>query len=145
MNVWDYFQQRDREIAEQSGAWDDDLGPTPYAEEHGSNGQRGRIWGRVTLTARAFLQVNECVQIIDGSHVTRLVYAYYLIYDGAQLWGEERDPTHDPAVHRHDRYGNRCPSRALSFKEVLTKAWDTVSAEDELRAHDAARDGLDPN
>ncbi len=131
MDVWEYFEQRDREVAEQSAAWDSDFG-SPYSEEQGSNGQRGRIFGRVVLSERAFLAVNEAVEI-RGSGVTRLEYAYYLVYDEAQLWGEERDPTHTPAVHQHDRDHNRYPSSVISFKAALTKAWATIGAEDDLR------------
>jgi hypothetical protein len=91
VDIWEYFQTRDREVAEQSAAWDNALG-SPYAEELGSNAQRGRIWGRLILTDSAFLQVHEVVQV-RGSGITRLEYAYYLIYEDAELWAEERDPT----------------------------------------------------
>lgn len=136
-DVWDYFERRDREVAAQSCAWDDD--GTRYAEEHGSNGQRGRIWGRVLLSDHAFLQVNEAIKV-DGGYVRRVEYAYFLVYDGAELWGEERDPTHDPAVHCHDRHHNRFPSSVISFKDALTKAWKMAAAEEELRAHSEERD-----
>ena len=59
---------------------------------------------------------------------------YFLIYDGAEIWGYERDPLHDDMpVHRHDRDHRRFPSDAISFKEALTEAWKTVAAEEELR------------
>jgi len=134
VDIWEYFQQRDREVAEQSAAWDDDLGQ-PYAEEQGSNGQRGRIFGRVVLSEHAFLAVNEAVEV-QGSGVTRSVYAYYLVYDGVELCGEERDPTHTPPVHRHDRNHKRYPSSVISFKEALTRAWAMLAAEEELRTYD---------
>lgn len=131
VDVWEYFQTRDREVAEQSAAWDDALG-SPYAEELGSNAQRGRIWGRLILTDAAFLQVHEVVEV-RGSGITRLEYGYYLIYEGAELWAEERDPTHVPAVHRHDRHHNRFPSSPISFKDALAKVWAMIAAEEELR------------
>jgi hypothetical protein len=134
VDVWEYFQQRDREVAEQSAAWDDDLG-APYSEEQGSNGQRGRIFGRVVLSDRAFLAVNEEVEVLKGSCVTRRAYAYFLVYDGVELCGEERDPTHTPAVHRHDRNHNRYPSSVISFNEALTRAWAALAAEEELRTY----------
>lgn len=132
MDVGEYFQTRDREIAEQSAVWDY-IASAPYLEEQGSDGQRGRVWGRIVLSERAFLQVNEVVEV-RGTGVTRLEYAYFVVYNGLELWGEERDPTHTPAVHRHDRDHNRFPSEVISFKDALTRAWEIVSAEAELDA-----------
>lgn len=37
-------------------------------------------------------------------------------------------------VHRHDRAHKRYPSEAISFKDALTEAWETVAKEEELRA-----------
>jgi hypothetical protein len=99
MDVWTYFAQRERECAELSVAFDDSLGPVFYAEE-GSDDKRGRIFGRVVLTESAFLQVHEVV-VVEDNHVTREEYAYYLILDGVEIWGYERDPTHEPPVHVH--------------------------------------------
>jgi len=131
VDIWEYFQSREREIGEQSAAWDE--GVHPYAEEHGSYGQRGRIWGRLILTDQAFLQVHEVVEV-TGTGVHRIEYAYFVIYDGAELWGIERDPTHDPALHQHDRDHNRFPCDVISFNDALTMAWEVVSSEEELRA-----------
>lgn len=132
MDVWEYFQQRDRELADQSAAWEHE---SPYTAEEGSDGQRGRIFGRVVLSDSAFLQVHEAVQVVDGRAITRLTYAYFLIYDGAEIWGYERDPLHDDMpVHRHDRDHHRHPTEPISFKDALTEAWKTVAAEEDLRA-----------
>lgn len=131
MDVWEYFQQRDRELAEQSAAWDHE---PLYRAEEGSDGQRGRIFGRVALSESAYLQVHEVVEVA-GSGITRLTYAYFLIYDGAEVWGYERDPLHDDMpVHRHDRDHGRHPTEPISFKDALTEAWKTVAAEEDLRA-----------
>lgn len=132
MDVWEYFQTRDREVAEQSAAWDDAIGP-PYTEEAGSDGKRGRIFGRVVLSEHAFLQVHEVVQVVD-SGVHRREYAYYFTYRGAEIWGEERDLSHTPAVHRHDREHRRYVSNPISFNEALSRAWSDFAAEEDLRA-----------
>lgn len=129
MDVWEYFQTRDREIAEQSAAWEEPS--SPYAEEQGSNGQRGRIFGRVILSDSAFLQVHERVEV-SGTGVHRTEYAYFLVRHGAELWGVERDPTHTPALHQHDRHHNRFSCAVISFKDALATAWSIVSAEEDL-------------
>jgi hypothetical protein len=51
-------------------------------------------------------------------------------YERAELWAEERDPTHAPAVHRHDRHHRRFPSSAISFKEALAKVWAMIAGEE---------------
>lgn len=133
MDVWEYFLQRDRELAEQSAAWENEA--AAYTAEEGSHGQRGRMFGRVVLSESAYLQVHEVVEVA-GSGITRLAYAYYLIYDGADIWGYERDPIkhEDMPVHLHDRDHRRHPTEPISFKDALTEAWKTVAAEEELRA-----------
>jgi hypothetical protein len=54
--------------------------------------------------------------------------ANFLIMDGAEYWGYERDPTHDPPVHRHT-YGHeeRIEAGPVSFKSVCDLAWQEVS------------------
>src|SRR4051812_38288808 len=99
-----------------------------FAEEEGSHGKRGRIWGRILLTDRTFLQVSERVEVSGGS-ARRTEYAYFLVIDGAEVWGYERDPTHDPAVHKHDRTHARAPCEPVSFKRALEMAWESASEE----------------
>ncbi len=124
MDVWEYFATKQREIEECSGALDEGFQMAAQSVE----GQRGRVWGRVLLNERAFLQVSERVRV-RGSGVTRDEYAYYLIVDGAEFWGMERDPTHDPVDHSHDSDHNRAPCSPISLKGALERAWDTLSAE----------------
>ena len=62
--------------------------------------------GRILVSDRTFVHVSERVEVC-GAGIHRTDYAYYLIIDGGDVWGYERDPTHDPAVHRHDRDHNR--------------------------------------
>jgi hypothetical protein len=127
VDVWEYFESKRREVSEASLVLDE--GDLQFIVLDGSGGQRGRVWGRIGFTERTFLQVSELV-VVAGSGVHRKEYAYYLIIDGAEVWGYERDLTHDPAVHRHDRNHNREPCDAVSFKQVLEMAWETASEED---------------
>lgn len=92
------------------------------------------------LTEHAFLQVHEVVEVANTG-VHRLEYAYFVIYDGAELWGIERDPTHDPVLHQHDRDHNRTPCDAISFKHALTKAWEMVTDEEEFRVSSDSSSG----
>ena len=71
-----------------------------FADEEGSDGRRGRIFGPLILQEDAFLQIHELVEV-QNDHVHRLEYGYFLVIEGVEIWGGERDPTHDPPVHRH--------------------------------------------
>jgi hypothetical protein len=128
MDVWDYFWQKEREFSDLSLTPDrefDDL----FAEERGSNGQRGRIFGNLNLDSpvEAFLAVSKLV-VVEENHVHREEYAYYLVVRGDEIWGYERDPTHTPAVHRHtEGHQERFEAEPISFKEVTEMAWKYVS------------------
>lgn len=131
VDVYEYFHSRERECRESSLAPDtcfDDM----FAEEEGSGGQRGIMWGRLALSDRAFLNVFESVVVVDtGIH--REQYSYYLIIDGYEIWGYDRDPGHDPAEHMHRGADHtREPSGRVTFLEVVEAAWKTVSREDYL-------------
>lgn len=130
MDVWEYFESKKAEVERFGLTLDDHF---LFAEEDGSDGQRGRVWGRIGLTERTFLQVSERVEV-EGSGIHRTEYAYYLIIDGAEVWGYERDPTHKVDVHRHDRDHNSYPCEPVSFLEILEKAWGTASDEDSWEA-----------
>jgi hypothetical protein len=125
-DVWVYFEAKKREVEQFGLTLEDGF---LFAAEDRSNDQRGRVWGRIGVTERTFLSVSERVEV-RGAAIHRTDYAYYLIIDGTDIWGYERDPTHDLAVHRHDRDHNRYPCDPISFKDALTKAWETASDED---------------
>lgn len=127
MDVWEYFNSKRREIAGASLTLDED--ELQFVALEGSQGQRGRVWGRIGFTERTFLQVSELV-VVTGSGIHREEYAYFLIVDGAEIWGYERDPTHDPRDHSHDRMHAREPCEPISFKQVLELAWESASEED---------------
>jgi hypothetical protein len=127
VDVWEYFESKRREISDASLSVDDD--EFLLVELEGSNGQRGRVWGRIGFTQRTFLQVSERVVVVE-SGIHREEYAYYLIIDGAEVWAYERDPSHEVAVHKHDRDHKSEACEAISFQRVLELAWDTVSDED---------------
>jgi hypothetical protein len=92
--------------------------------------RRGRIRGRIGFTERTFLQVSEQIAICDGAPVRRS-YAYYLVIDGIDVWGHDKDPGHDPAIHRHDRgHLHRYPDQERTLREMLEKGWETAGDED---------------
>lgn len=129
MDVYEYFHSREKECRELSLAPDtcfDDL----FAEEYGSDGQRGLMWGRLVLSERAFLSVFESIVVV-GSGIHREEYSYYLIIDGYEIWGYDRDPDHEPQEHMHrGRAHSREPAGRVTFREVAEKAWDTLSHEE---------------
>lgn len=131
MDVYEYFHSRERECRALSLAPDtsfDDL----FGEEEGSDGQRGIMWGRLVLSERAFLSVFESVVIV-GSGIHREEYSYYLIIDGFEVWGYDRDPDHDPVEHMHHGADHeRLPADRVEFHEVVEKAWETLSQEEYL-------------
>jgi hypothetical protein len=100
-----------------------------FSEEEGSSGRRGKILGLVYLAEDAFLQVSENVVLV-GSHVRRIDYAYFLIIDGVEHFGFERDPSHDPPVHAHGVGHSRLASGPVSFKAVVKLAWRDLSLRD---------------
>jgi hypothetical protein len=132
MDVWEYFATRERECSELS------LHPECSfaelcAEEKGSNGTRGMIFGKLTMTADAYLQISESV-VVTGTGVHREEYSYFLVYDGYEMWGYERDLSHEPAEHGHVGRGHeRVPAGSVTFREAAEKAWETVSREEGLR------------
>jgi hypothetical protein len=126
VDVYEYFATRERECQELSLVPDtaiEDL----FAEEEGSNGQRGIMWGRLALSERAFLSVLETV-VVRGSGIHRERYSYYLIFDGVEIWGYDRDPLHDPKEHMHEGLSHdRKRSGPVIFKDIAEKAWERVS------------------
>ena len=94
-----------------------------------SNGIRGRVFGELELAANVRLSISEVV-VVWGSRIRREEYAYYLVIDGVEAWGYERDRSHTPAEHRH--VGPDHPVgeewRRVSFREVVELAWAEVSA-----------------
>ncbi len=123
MDVWDYFKRREREFAEMSV----DGRRVEFYEEEGSDGQRGRLIGDVYFNEDVYLAIHERIEVV-GSTVERTEYAYYLIMGGAEYWGYELDPTHEPALHRHT-YGHHesYEADAVSFKQVCDMAWREIS------------------
>ena len=98
------------------------------AAEEG-NDQRGRLLGAAYMDERSYIAVHEIVAI-EGEHVHREKYAYFLIVDGDEVGGYERDPIHTPAEHRHcgEHEPGGTPYHTVSFKQAVSDAWDWVSA-----------------
>jgi hypothetical protein len=125
-DIWNYFEQKEREYAELS-LEPERSRPSMFSEEHGSEGMRGRVFGYLFLTDRAYLQVSELVQV-EGDHVHREEYAYFLVIDREEVWGYERDPTHNPPEHRHVGPSHRRePCGPVAFRQVAELAWDEVT------------------
>jgi hypothetical protein len=131
VDVYEYFHTREREFHELSLVPDGDIAEM-FAEEEGSGGQRGTMFGRVVLDDRTFLNVYESVVVV-GTGIHRDEYSYYLIRDGLEVWGYDRDPSHDPEEHMHQGADHtRVATGRVTFKEVGEKAWETVGQEDAL-------------
>ena len=131
MDVYEYFATRERECRELSLVPDvpfDDL----FAEERGSNGQRGMMWARLGLTERAYLTMLETV-VVRGTGIHRERYSYYLIFDEEEVWGYDRDPKHHPEEHMHEGTSHdRKHSGPVVFKDIAEQAWERVSELEEL-------------
>ncbi len=125
MDVWEYFEQRERECVGLSLVPDEDL-PNFYAELKDSGGRRGRVVARLILTERAFISASERVTVVDN-HIHRDEYAYYLIIDGAEVFARERDPTHDPPEHGHGPGHAWEAAGPISFKAFAEQAWEISS------------------
>jgi hypothetical protein len=134
VDIWDYFHQKEVEF--------ESLSLSPHAEggysamfyeESGSDGRRGRILGELDLTARVKLCITESVVVFKGSFVHRERYAYYLVVDGEEVWGFDRDPSHPVAEHRHvgPDHGTGAAHERMTFKQVADIAWDYVSQHSE--------------
>ncbi len=132
MDVWEYFHQREAECRDLSLVPDGSFAEMCSALD-GSEGQGGIFFGRLILSERAFLNVFELVRV-HGTGVHRVRYSYYLIIDGTEVWGYDRDPDHDPPLHRHQGTAHtRYPCRRMTFREVAEQAWETASAEEGLQ------------
>lgn len=109
-----------------------------FAAEPASNDLRGQVFGHVTLTDDAYLQVTEVVVIEDGvPH--REEYHYFLVIEGVEIFGFERDPTHDPPVHSHGREHAGSECEPITFNGAMEMAWRAITYHAEL-----GLDDLDP-
>lgn len=129
MDVWEYFQTREKEIRDASLYVRE--GTHLFAAEEGDE-TRGKMLGPVFFSGfpeSVFLRVYEIIRV-TGSGIHRPRYAYFLVIDGNEIGGYERHATHRPPVHRHcsgQKHHQRSPSRAISFKEAAREAWQYVS------------------
>lgn len=129
MDVWTYFEQKEKEFAELSLVPDRDPSDM-FAELAGSNGRRGRIFGvlqMVDAPISAFIACSERVHA-RATSVTRDEYAYFLVVDGEEIFGYERDLSHNPPVHMHTRGHVRQTAGRMPFKKFVELAWEEVSS-----------------
>jgi hypothetical protein len=123
VDVWDYFIRREAECDEMSV----DCRNVQFFAELGSDDRIGTMVGRVFFNNEVYLAIHERIEIVDGA-AHRTDYAYFLIMDETEYWGYERDPSHDPPVHRHTfGHGERVESDPVTFKKVCELAWSEVS------------------
>lgn len=131
MDVYEYFHTRERECREHSLHPERDFADV-FAEEDGSAGQRGMAYGRLNLTEKGYLSMFEEV-VVDGSGIHRERYSYYMIYDGEEKWGYDRDPDHDPPDHGHEGPNHdRVDTGPVTFLQAVERAWETVTQEEQL-------------
>jgi hypothetical protein len=130
VDVWEYFQTREREIKKCSLHIPEHV--ALFSAEDGSNDQRGMVYGPVLFNGypgSVYLLIHEAV-VVKGSGITRPRYAYFLIMDGREIGGYERHASHDPPVHRHcsgRKHHERSPAKAISFKDAAKEAWKYVA------------------
>jgi hypothetical protein len=125
VDVFTYFEQKEREIKELSLFPDRDFWRM-CAAERGSDDKRGRIFGRFWLTNNAYIQLHEVV-VVRGRHVHREEYGYFLVIGGEEVRGSERDPSHDPPVHKHTGADHvREDAEPISFRKFVEEAWDEL-------------------
>ncbi len=122
-DVWDYFvrfesQCRDLGLVPDTGFED------VFIALEGSKDTRGRVFGRFSISDRAFLSITEVVTIQDRQPV-RDEYAYYLIIDGAEQFARDCDAAHGP--HGHGPGHRREPAPEVSLKEFVEQAWQILS------------------
>jgi Family of unknown function (DUF6516) len=134
-HIYDYFEQLRPKYKTLSsgGVSDADLDVMFQARR---DGQGGLIDAILHLDENAFIHVFERVELVDG-RPHRLRYSYYLIVDGAERRGYDRDPTHEPAEHRHGEGHEMEPWEAVSFDEVAEEFWDILS---QIRSEEAAEE-----
>lgn len=124
MDVWEYFGQRERDFDDMSL----DGRNVQFFAENDSRDQRGHMLGHVYFDGSAYLDIHERIEVkAGGNGIRRTDYAYFLIIDGLEVWGEERDPTHNPPVHRHIDGHEREDATPISFRAVCEKAWRSIS------------------
>jgi hypothetical protein len=132
VDVWTYFEQRKRELREHSLHLDDEIGPA-FAAEAGTNDTRGRMLAPVYFDGFShdtYLKVHEVV-VVEGSGIRREKYAYFLVVNGHEIGGYERDPMHHGIeVHMHCSRGKeheRLDAEVVSFVWAAREAWTYVS------------------
>jgi hypothetical protein len=134
LDTWDYFQQRRQKCEEQCldpvGGWDE-----VFSEEEGSGGRRGIMLGTFAMRDGAHLKIYERVAVTahQGDDIHRINYAYFLSADGQEIWGRERDPTHDPAEHGHGYGHEHVEAGRVTLQDAIKEAWEVLGEWDKQK------------
>jgi hypothetical protein len=131
-DIWNYFVERERTLKGGSALEEIEVGIAP-------DDQSGTLKAKASLRADteldAYLKVFERAALNESGQVEVVKYSYYLIVNGAETRGWDKDPKHDPPVHGHigvDHKWTEAPE--VSLDKALDLAWDEVQlwAEGEL-------------
>lgn len=128
MDVWTYFEQKEKEYTDLSLV-QDRAPDAMFSEQGGSSGRRGRVFGVLFMAGspvEAYISCSERV-LVRGNSMTREEYAYFLVIDGEEVFGYERDLSHQPPVHMHTRGHIRETADRITFKKFAELAWAEVS------------------
>ena len=123
-DITNYFWHRERDLIAGSVLEEIALGVAP-------DDQSGTLRAKANLRADtevdAYLNVFERAALDENGQVELVKYSYYLVVNGAEARGWEKDPTHDPPVHGHvgpDHEWTEAPE--VSLREAIDLAWDEV-------------------
>jgi hypothetical protein len=116
-DIWNYFEHRRAEFDQYSAAPDREM------FEAAPDGSRGRIFGNLGLGDRAFLRVFERIVVhTDRFEIEK--YAYRLLVDEVHIYGWDKHPGHNPAVHCHVGPGEqREDCQEVTLETALEHSW----------------------
>jgi len=121
LDISNYLSEREHKLSKTLGLPIDEMN-----FELALDGQSARMWGNITLTDEVSLSVRERIELVDGrAHIVK--YSYYIIVDGAEARGFDKEPTHNPPVHGHigpNHAWTQAPE--ITLEAALDRCWDEV-------------------
>ena len=106
--------------------------PGYNAVEEGGDNSHGRILGAVGFMGIppeiAYLQVHEVIQMTAARGERASNTPTTSSMRELKYWAYERDPSHTPALHRHDaNHARHDETKPISFKKAARIAWGDIS------------------